>query len=64
MQIAGAVAIIIMAVVGGIGIFCIYIYEEDREDEGKPTFLAISIFSLTAALALSMAAWVFMSEVT
>ena len=62
MQIAGAMAILMMAVVGDVGIHCIYL--QDREDDDKSTFIAISIISLTAALALSVAAWVFMSEVT
>ncbi len=61
MQIAGAIAILMMAVVGDVAIHCIYF--QDREDDDKSTFIVISVISLNVALALSVTAWVFMSEV-
>lgn len=61
MQIAGAIAILMMAVVGDVAIHCIYF--QDQEDDDKSTFIVISVISLNVALALSVTAWVFMSEV-
>ena len=62
MQIAGAMAILMMAVGGCPGMYCIYV--QDREDETKLTIIGVSVFSLILAVALGVSAWAIMSEAT
>ena len=62
MQIAGARAILMMAVGGCTGMYCIYV--QDREDETKLTIIGVSVFSLILAVALGVSAWAIMSEAT
>ncbi len=62
MQIAGAMAILMMAAGGCTGMYCIYV--QGREDETKLTIIGVGVFSLILAVALGVSAWAFMSEAT
>jgi hypothetical protein len=62
MQIAGAMAIFMMAAGGCIGMYCIYV--QGREDEKKLTIIGASVFLLIFAVGLSVSAWAIMSEAT
>ena len=62
MQIAGAMAILMMAAGGCTGMYCIYV--QGREDETKLTIIGGSVFCLIFAVALGVSAWAIMSEAT
>lgn len=62
MQIAGAMAILMMAAGGCTGMYCIYV--QGREDETKLTIIGASVFLLIFAVGLSVSAWAIMSEAT
>jgi len=62
MQIAGAMAILMMAVGGCTGMYCIYV--QGREDETKLSIIGVSVFLLIFAVALGVSSWAFMSEAT
>ena len=62
MQIAGAMAVLMMAVGGCTGMYWIYV--EGREDETKLTIIGGSVFVLIFAVALGVSTWAFMSEAT
>lgn len=62
MQIAGAMAILMTAVGGCTGMYCIYV--QGREDEAKLTIIGVSVFLLIFAVGLSVSAWAIMSEAT
>lgn len=62
MQIAGAMAVLMMAAGGCTGMYLIYV--EGREDETKLTIIGGSVFVLIFAAALGVSVWAFMSEVT
>lgn len=62
MQIAGAMAILMMATGGCTGMYCIYV--QGREDETKLSNIGVSVFLLIFAVALGVSSWAFMSEAT
>lgn len=62
MQIAGAMAILMMAAGGCTGMYCIYV--QGREDETKLTIIGASVFLLIFAVGLSVSVWAIMSEAT
>jgi len=62
MQIAGAMAILMMAAGGCTGMYCICV--QGREDETKLTIIGASVFLLIFAVGLSVSAWAIMSEAT
>lgn len=62
MQIAGAMAILMMAAGVCTGMYCIYV--QGREDETKLTIIGASVFLLIFAVGLSVSAWAIMSEAT